>query len=367
MPRRATVLLAMAAGAAAMTVGGGLSLALAMLSARDLSRIPAMPGAGIIGNFGVPEDAVDRAWRRFAPRAWQAWPDGGGSPYEATRGDGVEVGLLVGSGWSATVVASRGLYDLVWIDRFAPGSEAAGDARDELWRLADAEPVVEAPAWIPADLPRACEGALPGRTRAAGAVFREAIVGDGAWMALRPRRDAADGGGDADPIDGVRAEEGRVGELRTADLKLEEIRFDEIRVDEVRAFGWPFRAFVVTGAAKRRTVTRDGWNTEWEALDWWTDGLGVEPADGWGIRAFGVGSEVDEQPAKGLPWKPRWPALFANAAILGLPPVALPIVLVLVARAALARVRRARHRCPACGHAREGLPSDARCPECGAV
>jgi hypothetical protein len=54
MPRRATVLLAMVAGAAAMTVGGGLSLALAMLSARDLSRIPAMPGAGIIGNFGVP-------------------------------------------------------------------------------------------------------------------------------------------------------------------------------------------------------------------------------------------------------------------------------------------------------------------------
>ncbi len=45
MPRRATVLLAMVAVAAATTVGGGLSLAHAMLSARDLTRIPAMPGA----------------------------------------------------------------------------------------------------------------------------------------------------------------------------------------------------------------------------------------------------------------------------------------------------------------------------------
>ncbi len=44
MPRRATVLLAMVAVAAATTVGGGLSLALAMLSGRALpgfSRRPA--------------------------------------------------------------------------------------------------------------------------------------------------------------------------------------------------------------------------------------------------------------------------------------------------------------------------------------
>jgi uncharacterized membrane protein len=62
---------------AAIMTGALFSLAMAMLSARDLARQPAMNG-GLFGGGGYREDALDRIWRTFTPRSWHAWGDGSG-------------------------------------------------------------------------------------------------------------------------------------------------------------------------------------------------------------------------------------------------------------------------------------------------
>ncbi|MFM7260873.1 MAG: hypothetical protein ACKO3W_09760, partial [bacterium] len=63
---------------AVVAVGAPLSLAMAMLSARDLQRYPAMPGSGLIGGGGYTEDWLDWLWRTWTPASWHAWGDGSG-------------------------------------------------------------------------------------------------------------------------------------------------------------------------------------------------------------------------------------------------------------------------------------------------
>ena len=193
---------------ASICMGSVLSLAMAMLSARDLSRCPSMPGSGIIGGRGYTEDALDRIWRTLAPRSWRAWDDGSGFDWP-TRGLAHEIGIIVhpalsegwktgepghaltGDGWIATVVAGGGFYDLAWVARLDEvRRKGAGDPNLnalEPWevskRLEAGETLVtDAPWWIPSDLPRECEGILPGRSGRVGRHFRMVDVPEDAWM-----------------------------------------------------------------------------------------------------------------------------------------------------------------------------------------
>lgn len=328
---------------AALAAGSTLSLAMSMLAARDLARLPAMPGAGIIGGGGYTEDFLDLLWRRTTPEAWHAWGDG--SEWDTpTRGPAHEVGLLAGEGWYAVAVAGGGFYDIAWVGEATPELPGVDEWELSERREAGETPVVEAPAWIPAAFSRACTGFLPGRSAEVGALLRRSEVPDHAWMAGRNEGESPDHG---------------------------ELGFEHwastYRLDEVRTFGWPFRAFVVRGAVVETRVHRrvPGFGSDEVAVvrTWWTDGLAVDPSDGWMI-GHPLSQEVDALPAKGLPWRPLWLGLFANAIILGVPLVAVPMLAVAGIRALRARLRGGR--CPACGYLRTGLAADARCPECGA-
>ena len=354
---------------ATIAVGAPLSLAMAMLSARDIQRYPAMPGSGIIGGGGYEEDTLDWIWRTFAPQAWHAWGDGSG--YDTpTRADAHDVGVLVHAvdgedgeggedgGWTAHAVAGSGFYDVVWVTRFDVVTQRAmGDPVDDVlpsWevdeRVAAGEvPVNTAPAWVPADLPRACTGFLPGRSAEVGRIFRAMEVPESDWMQGRvenedAQRLALDEKHDARHVVGTR------------------------RIDEARAFGWPFRAFVVRGALIERTVYADegeyGLSDVSCVVIWWTDGLGIEPWWGWDL-GHPLSREIDSLPAKGLPWRPLWLPLLGNTLVLGAPVVALFVIAKAGVLGAIARFRGDRARCPSCGYARTGLSADARCPECG--
>jgi len=328
---------------AVLASGSALSLATSMLAARDLARMPAMPGSGIIGGGGYTEDFFDRFWRSLAPESWHAWGDGSG--YDTpTRGPAHAVGVLAGEGWYAFAVAGGGLYDIAWVGDATPDAEWI-----EEWeireRLAAGEtPVVEAPAWIPAEFARACQGFLPGRSAQVGALLCRSEVPDDAWMRAS---------NEGDPPD-------------HDDLGLEHWTAT-YRLDEVRTFGWPFRAFVVRGAVVETRVYRrvPGFGSEDVSVvrKWCSDGLAVDETAGWAI-GHPLSREVEALPAKGLPWRPLWSGLLANAVLLGAPLVAIPMLFAAGIRALRARIRRGR--CPACGYLRTGLAPDARCPECGA-
>ena len=344
---------------AAIAVGAPLSLAMAMLSARDIQRYPAMPGSGIIGGGGYEEDTLDWLWRTWTPASWHAWGDGSGYDIP-TRADAHDVGVLVhassgeGGGWFAHAVAGSGFYDIVWVTRFdAVTRRAMGDPVDAAlpsWevdeRVAAGEiPVTTTPAWVPADLPRVCEGFLPGRSAEVGRFFRAVDVPESEWMQGRvENEDAQRLVLDAKHVVGTR------------------------RIDEARVFGWPFRAFVVRGALIERTVYEDegehGLSDVSCVVIWWTDGLGIDPW--WGSDlGHPLSHEIDSLPAKGLPWRPLWLPLLGNALVLGMPLVALFVLAKAGVRSAVARIRGDRTRCPSCGYARTGLSADARCPECG--
>ena len=328
---------------AAIIAGALFSLAMAVLSARDLARQPAT-GGGAFGGGGYDEDTLDRIWHTFTPGSWHAWGDGSG--YDTPTRDAIhDVGLLDGDGWRATVVAGGGFYDIAFIERRSATWRETGEPfAMESWereeRIDAGQALVTiAPEWIPTELPRACDGFLPGRSAAVGTMLRVADVADVAWMPGR--------------TDGQPMPEHAVATWR---------------VDEVRAFGWPFRAFTVQGALIQTTTFRVepdlGYRALSSALKWWTSGLWVDASDGWAI-GHGAAQEIDRLPAKGLPWRPLWLPLFGNALVLGTPIIALFILVKLGVGSAFARLHGRRGRCPSCGYARTGLPAGACCPECG--
>jgi hypothetical protein len=346
-----------------LLLGSGVSLAMSMLAARDLSRKPAMPGSGVIGGGGNTEDFLDLLWRRTTPGSWHAWGDG--SRWDTpTRGpvSGNDVGVLVGDDWAAFAIAGRGLYDIVWVERFT-SAETEERARD-FERRARADNVlpeyereerIEAgqvavtrtPDWIPPDLSRSCDGFLPGRSAAIGRFYDDVNVADDAWMIAHF---------ESEPGDRLNLAANHVVATR--------------RIGEVRAFGWPFRAFVVRGAMIERSVfevvPNYGLDEVSKSSVWWTDGLGVEANDGWAI-GYGLSEEIEALPAKGYPWRPRWLALFANAVVLGVPLVGLSMGASAGIRMLRGWIRRGRDRCHFCGYARTGLDASALCPECGAA
>ena len=356
---------------ASICMGSVLSLAMAMLSARDLSRCPSMPGSGIIGGRGYTEDALDRIWRTLAPRSWRAWDDGSGFDWP-TRGLAHEIGIIVhpalsegwktgepghaltGDGWIATVVVGGGFYDLAWVARLDEvRRKGAGDPNLnalEPWevskRLEAGETLVtDAPWWIPSDLPRECEGILPGRSGRVGRHFRMVDVPEDAWM--------------QEMVWSAEADRLRLGGNHVVGT---------LRVDEVRVFGWPFRAFAVRGAMVENVVYEDnsehGLDEVSIVVNWWTDGLGVDASHG---REIGhpLSQEIESLPAKGLPWRPMWLPLLGNALVLGVPLVMLFLGTKTGVRLAIARLRGGADRCGNCGYARQGHSEDARCPECG--
>ena len=346
-----------------LLLGSGVSLTMSMLAARDLSRKPAMPGSGVIGGGGNTEDFLDLLWRRTTPETWHAWGDGSRLD-TPTSGpvSGNDVGVLVGDDWAAFAIAGRGLYDIVWVERFT-SAETEERARD-FERRARADNVlpeyereerIEAgqvavtrtPDWIPPDLSRSCDGFLPGRSAAIGRFYDDVNVADDAWMIAHF---------ESEPGDRLNLAANHVVATR--------------RIGEVRAFGWPFRAFVVRGAMIERSVfevvPNYGLDEVSKSSVWWTDGLGVEANDGWAI-GYGLSEEIEALPAKGYPWRPRWLALFANAVVLGVPLVGLSMGASAGIRMLRGWIRRGRDRCHSCGYARTGLDASALCPECGAA
>lgn len=328
---------------AAIIAGALCSLAMAMLSARDLARQPATNG-GLIGGGGHDEDTLDWVWRTFTPESWHAWGDGSG--YDTpTRDANHDVGLLDGDGWRATIVAGGGFYDVAFLERRSAVWKEMGETfvmesweREE--RIRSGQTLVTiAPEWIPPELPRKCDGFLPGRSAVAGTILRVADVADAAWMPGR--------------TDGQPMPEHAVATWR---------------VDEVRAFGWPFRAFTVQGALIQTTTFRVepdlGHRAMSSAIKWWTNGLGVDASDGWAI-GHGAAEEIDSLPAKGLPLRPMWLPLLGNAIVFGTPIIALFLLARRGVSFAFARLRGQSGRCPSCGYARTGIPARARCPECG--
>jgi hypothetical protein len=346
-----------------LLLGSGVSLAMSMLAARDLSRKPAMPGSGVIGGGGNTEDFLDLLWRRTTPETWHAWGDGSRLD-TPTSGpvSGNDVGVLVGDDWAAFAIAGRGLYDIVWVERFT-SAETEERARD-FERRARADNVlpeyereerIEAgqvavtrtPDWIPPDLSRSCDGFLTDRSAAIGRFYDDVNVADDAWMIAHF---------ESEPGDRLNLAANHVVATR--------------RIGEVRAFGWPFRAFVVRGAMIERSVfevvPNYGLDEVSKSSVWWTDGLGVEANDGWAI-GYGLSEEIEALPAKGYPWRPRWLALFANAVVLGVPLVGLSMGASAGIRMLRGWIRRGRDRCHSCGYARTGLDASALCPECGAA
>lgn len=328
---------------AAIIAGALCSLAMAMLSARDLARQPATNG-GLIGGGGYREDTLDWIWRTCTPESWHAWGDGSG--YNTPMSDAIhDVGVLDGNGWRATVVAGRGFYDIAVLERRSAVWKETGESFTlESWereeRIKSGQTLVTiAPEWIPPELPRACDGFLPGRSAAAGTILRVADVVDAAWMPGR--------------TDGQPMPDHAVATWR---------------VDEVRAFGWPFRAFTVQGALIQTTTFRVepdlGHRATSSAIKWWTNGLGVDASDGSAI-GHGAAEEIDRLPAKGLPLRPVWLPLLGNAIVFGAPITALLLLAKRGVSSAFARLRGQSGRCPSCGYARTGLPIGARCPECG--
>lgn len=346
-----------------LLLGSGVSLAMSMLAARDLSRKPAMPGSGVIGGGGNTEDFLDLLWRRTTPETWHAWGDGSRLD-TPTSGpvSGNDVGVLVGDDWAAFAIAGRGLYDIVWVERFtsAETEERARDferrARaDDVLPEYEREERIEAgqvavtrtPDWIPPDLSRSCDGFLPGRSAAIGRFYDDVNVADDAWMIAHF---------ESEPGDRLNLAANHVVATR--------------RIGEVRAFGWPFRAFVVRGAMIERSVfevvPNYGLDEVSKSSVWWTDGLGVKANDGWAI-GHPLSEEIEALPAKGYPWRPRWIALLANAVALGVPLVGLSMGASAGIRMLRGWIRRGRDRCHSCGYARTGLDASALCPECGAA
>lgn len=328
---------------AAILAGALFSLAMAMLSARDLARQPATNG-GLIGGGGHEEDTLDWIWRAFTPESWHAWGDGSG--YDTpTRAAIHDRGVLVGDGWRATLIAGGGFYDIAFIERRdALWSETEGSLALKSWEReqridAGQALVTSAPDWIPPELARACDGFLPGRSAVVGTLLCDAEPPGAAWLA-----------GHTD-----------------GQAKPEHVAA-EWRLDEVRSFGWPFRAFLVQGVwIESSTFRADpdlGHVGMSSAIKWWTSGLGAGAADGWAI-GHGDAQEIESLPAKGLPLRPVWLPLLGNAIVFGAPIVALFLLVQLGVHSLFARLRGRIGRCPSCGYERAGLPAGARCPECG--
>ena len=333
--RLATIALAILPGAVA-------SLLLALVASSDLGH-PLPDGAGsVIGARGHGRAVVDRFWRPFAPKAWQAWP-GAARVNDPAAEVGRTVGILIGDRWVAYVVHGAGLFDTVWIESSKGPRDCWAYRRDEALRkleelerrghARDATSVEAAPPWIPTAFSRECRGFLPDTT------LRIA-----AQMLHHPRPDFHS-------------------ELPGApdDAKARESASFECvdRVDEARLFGWPLRCFVVHGSRVDRRPADLMDDHEPTPPQHWSDGIGAE------VVTDPLAFQFELLPATGLPWKPLWLPFLANSLILGVPLTLAGVGVSRTVRWGIARIRGKGDKCPRCGYARKGLAPGAACPECG--